>query len=264
MPFLFAVVAVAAGLAAGAVVACSRAEAIAQAPEAVTTVSASPKPVVPAVTASPLAAGADSPPIADAASAAPLTVSDAGGDGGRFDKRYKVVLQTGDSMVGGGLCRALQPRFTAEGSRFIRDVWESGSIENFADADRLQTLLKRYDPDLVLLTMGANDVGGNVTDYLAKKIEKVAAITQRGHARDCIWIGPPKWRINGKPVVDMIRAHAGPCYFFDSTDIEMHRKEDKVHPDERGGEEWAAVFWQFLRNLPAPVLLDGGPLLRSP
>jgi hypothetical protein len=163
-------------------------------------------------------------------------------------KPYRLVLHTGDSMVGGGLCRALGPRFVAEGSKFVRDVWESGSIEDFAASDRLPRLIAQRDPDLVLLTLGANDVGGNVTDYLGKKVEKVAAITQHGHARDCVWIGPPKWHLNGKPVIDMIRAHAAPCTFFDSTDIEMQRKADKVHPDERGGDQWAVAFWRFLRG----------------
>jgi lysophospholipase L1-like esterase len=172
--------------------------------------------------------------------------------GGAFSaKHYRAVLQTGDSMVGGGLCRALQPRFAAEGSKFIRDVWESGSIENFADADRLPKLISKYDPDLVILTMGANDVGGNITDYLAKKIEKVAALTQKAGPRDCVWIGPPKWRINGKPVVEMIRAHSGACTFFDSTDIEMQRKPDKVHPDEKGGDQWAVAFWHWFRGAEA-------------
>ena len=163
-------------------------------------------------------------------------------------RAYRMVLHTGDSMVGGGLCRALAPRFAAEGSRFIRDVWENGSIEDFAASDRLPHLLDTRDPDLVLLTLGANDVGGVVTEYLAKRIEKVAAMTQRHHARDCIWIGPPKWRVDGKPVVDMIRAHSAPCVFFDSTDVEMQRKPDKIHPDEKGGDQWAVAFWHFFRG----------------
>ena len=214
----------------------------------------------PALSASVRLTAGDPPPAPPAAPIVDAAAADASGPYAPSSKSYKVVLQTGDSMVGGGLCRALQPRFAAEGTKFVRDVWESGSIENFADNDRLKDLIKRHDPDLVLLTMGANDVGGNITDYLAKKIERVAATTQRGHARDCIWIGPPKWRINGKPVVDMIRAHAAPCTFFDSTDIEMHRKEDKIHPDERGGEEWAVVFWRFFRGEGAPAtFLDGGP-----
>lgn len=167
---------------------------------------------------------------------------------GFSNRTYKTVLQTGDSMVGGGLCRALQPRFAVEGSKFIRDVWESGSIEDFAKSDRLAKLIERHDPDLVLLTMGANDVGGNVTDYLGKQIDKIVATTQKKGPRDCVWIGPPKWRVNGKPVIDMIKAHAGPCTFFDSTDIEMQRKPDKVHPDEKGGDQWAVAFWHWLRG----------------
>jgi lysophospholipase L1-like esterase len=151
-------------------------------------------------------------------------------------------------MVGGGLCRALQPRFAAEGSKFIRDVWESGSIEDFSASDRLPKLIARHDPDLILLTMGANDVGGTVTDYLGKQIDKIVAMTQKGGPRDCVWLGPPKWRLNGKPVIDMIKAHAGACTFFDSTDIEMQRKADKVHPDEKGGDQWAVAFWHWMRG----------------
>jgi hypothetical protein len=178
-----------------------------------------------------------------------------------FTARYKAVLHTGDSMVGGGLCRALKPMFASEGTRFIRDVWESGSIEGFAASDRIPKLIEHDRPDLVLLSLGANDVYGPVTDYLAKAIEKVAALTQKGGARDCIWIGPPIWKPRFKATVDVIRAHAAPCVFFDSTDIEMHRKEDKIHPDEKGGEQWAAVFWRFFRGADFALAPDAGPAL---
>ncbi len=99
--------------------------------------------------------------------------------------------------------------------------------------------------------MGANDVGGNITDYLGKKIDKIVAMTQKAHPRDCVWVGPPKWRLNGKPVIDMIKAHVAPCVLFDSTDIEMQRKPDKVHPDEKGGDQWATAFWHWFRGAEA-------------
>src|SRR5262249_25494939 len=69
-------------------------------------------------------------------------------------KKYARVLHTGDSMVGGGLCKALQPRFEAEGGKFYRDVWESGRVFQFAASDRIPKLLKKIDPDLVILTLG--------------------------------------------------------------------------------------------------------------
>jgi lysophospholipase L1-like esterase len=210
-----------------ALAACSRAHA-----------DPAPPPPPPAATATTTATPAPTPPATPASDAtAPFST-----------KTYARVLQTGDSMVGGGLCRALQPRFAAEGSKFIRDVWESGSIEDFSGSDRLPKLIARHDPDLILLTMGANDVGGTVTDYLGKQIDKIVAMTQKGHARDCVWLGPPKWRLNGKPVIEMIKAHAGACTFFDATDIDMQRKPDKVHPDEKGGDQWAVAFWKWLRG----------------
>ena len=213
--------------------ACSRAQADATPPSAPPPAeSASATPAVVAVPSTFLAPNKNEPQ-------APRAFS---------TRLYRTVLQTGDSMVGGGLCRALQPRFAAEGTRFVRDVWESGSIEDFGDSDRLPKLLAKHDPDLVLLTMGANDVGGNVTPYLARKIEKVAALTQTGGPRDCIWIGPPRWKVDGRPVVEMLKDHVAPCVFFDSTDVEMHRKPDRIHPDEKGGDDWAVAFWRFLRG----------------
>ena len=54
-------------------------------------------------------------------------------------KKYKAVVHMGDSMVGGGLCKALAPKFKAEGTKFIRDVWESASIPAFDESDRVPT-----------------------------------------------------------------------------------------------------------------------------
>ena len=28
----------------------------------------------------------------------------------------------------------------------------------------------------------------------------------------------------------------------------MQRKPDKVHPDEKGGDQWAVAFWHFFRG----------------
>lgn len=211
--------------------------------------------------APPAPPAASAPVVAALPDASALDASAAPSSPPPFTARYKAVLHTGDSMVGGGLCRALKPMFASEGTRFIRDVWESGSIEGFAASDRIPKLLEHDHPDLVLLSLGANDVYGPVTDYLAKAIEKVAALTQKGGARDCIWIGPPIWKPRFKATVDVIRAHAAPCVFFDSTDIEMHRKEDKIHPDEKGGEQWAAVFWRFFRGTDFAPPPDAGPAL---
>jgi hypothetical protein len=165
-------------------------------------------------------------------------------------KVYKTVVHTGDSMVGGGLCKALAPMFKEEGTKFVRDVWESASIAAFDESDRIPTLMKKYNPDLVLLTLGANDVFNDHPEYAVKHIESI--VKKVGH-RDCIWIGPPLWK-KDKGLVDILRDHVAPCRFYDSQHLTLQRAGDGIHPTEKGGEVWADAFWKFFNNQD----IDGG------
>jgi lysophospholipase L1-like esterase len=159
-------------------------------------------------------------------------------------KHYRLVVHTGDSMVGGGLCKALAPKFKEGGTQFIRDVWESASLVAFAESDRLPKLVKKYDPDLVLLTLGANDVFDKHPDNMIRYIE---TIVKKVGKRDCIWIGPPLWK-GDYGLVDVIREHSAPCRFYDSSDLKLQRAGDGIHPTEKGGAVWADAFWTFFQE----------------
>ncbi len=161
-------------------------------------------------------------------------------------KHYRVVVHTGDSMVGGGLCKALAPKFKSEGTKFVRDVWESASIIAFAESDRIPKLMKKYDPDLVLLTLGANDVFDKHPEFMIRHIE---SIVKKVGKRDCYWIGPPLWK-GDAGLVDVIREHAAPCKFFDSSGLTLQRAGDGIHPTEKGGAVWADRFWEFFKASP--------------
>lgn len=159
-------------------------------------------------------------------------------------KPYRIVVHTGDSMVGGGLCKALAPKFKSEGTKFVRDVWEAASIVAFADSDRIPKLMKKYDPDLVLLTLGANDVFDKHPEYMIRYIE---SIVKKVGDRDCYWIGPPLWK-GDAGLVDVIREHVTPCKFFDSSHLTLQRAGDGIHPTEKGGAVWADHFWEFFKE----------------
>jgi lysophospholipase L1-like esterase len=159
-------------------------------------------------------------------------------------KKYTAVVHMGDSMVGGGLCKALAPKFKADGTKFIRDVWESASIPAFDESDRVQTLMKRWNPDLVLVTLGANDVFNDHPEYMAKHIEGI--VKKIGH-RDCVWIGPPLWKPD-KGLVEVMREHVAPCRFYDSQHLVLQRAGDGIHPTDKGGQVWADAFWPFFKG----------------
>jgi lysophospholipase L1-like esterase len=158
-------------------------------------------------------------------------------------KHYRVVVHTGDSMVGGGLCKALAPMFKSDGTKFVRDVWEAASLAAFAESDRIPKLMKKYDPDLVLLTLGANDVFDKRPEYQIRYIE---SIVKKVGARDCYWIGPPLWK-GDAGLVDVIHEHVAPCKFYDSSHLTLQRAGDGIHPTEKGGAIWAEQFWEFFK-----------------
>jgi hypothetical protein len=163
-------------------------------------------------------------------------------------KKYTRVLQTGDSMVGGGLSLALRPMFEADGAKYHRDVIESGTIHEFAQNDHLPGLIASFKPDLILLTLGANHVPHSIDPdkelgpYLPKLIKRVSGI-------DCYWIAPPLW----KPATqakfnEWLKEHVAPCRFYDSSSLDIARRPDKIHPNEKGGAVWAADFWRFYKG----------------
>jgi hypothetical protein len=153
------------------------------------------------------------------------------------------VLHAGDSTVGGGLSHALWRRFQAEGAHFSLYHKRSVGIKAFAQTPDFRDAIANGDPDLVILTLGSNDVFAPHPRSLAKYVEEIAAVASAG-ARECWWIGPPTWR-GDSGVVSVIREHSGACTFFDSSDMkDVARTRDGIHPNERGGARWALKFWR--------------------
>ncbi|MBX3198336.1 MAG: SGNH/GDSL hydrolase family protein [Labilithrix sp.] len=174
-------------------------------------------------------------------------------------KKYTRVLHTGDSMVGGGLARALGPKFEADGTKYRRDVIESGTIHEFSQNDHLPNVIASFKPDLVLLTLGANHVPHSVDPekeigpFLPKLLKRVAGI-------DCYWIAPPIWKPSQAKFNQWLSEHVAPCRFYDASELEIARRPDKIHPNEKGGEVWADDFWKYFKG-PGAFVVAGAPSL---
>ncbi|HEX4516686.1 MAG TPA: SGNH/GDSL hydrolase family protein, partial [Polyangiaceae bacterium] len=159
----------------------------------------------------------------------------------------KLVLHLGDSMVGGygGLTKALAEKFHALGSKFVADWQTSVSIQTFDREHHLQEMLAKHSPDLVILTLGANDVMDPYPMSLASTIRSIARkITASG--RTCFWLTPPLWKKDvGAGIIDAIKQNAAPCKVFDGTNLVIARAGDGIHPTDRGGATWADAFFDF-------------------
>jgi lysophospholipase L1-like esterase len=171
----------------------------------------------------------------------------------------KKVLHVGDSMVGGtfGLTRALEKKLTPEGAKLVRRTTVSESLNSFDKGPILRDALRDEKPDIVIVTLGANDVLSPHPEMYGGSVER---IVKRIGDRECWWIGPPRIKSavstpSGKTsdlvLSEVIKGHAGGCHFFDSTALKIERASDGIHPSNVGGETWVDAFWPELVALPA-------------
>jgi acyl-CoA thioesterase-1 len=157
----------------------------------------------------------------------------------------KLVLHLGDSMVGGygGLTKALETKFKERGTKLVRDWQVSVSILTFDHETKLQELLAKYSPDVVILTLGANDVFDPFPGSLAGTVRSIARKMSAG-GRACYWTAPPIWK-KDTGIVDVIKNNAAPCKVFDASYMKIARAGDGIHPTDSGGVTWAEGFFSY-------------------
>ena len=166
----------------------------------------------------------------------------------------KKVLHVGDSMVGGhfGLTRAFEGKLAEAGAKIVRHTKVSETLASFDKTPTLRDLLRTHDPDIVVITLGANDANVPHPEAYARNVDN---IVRRVGDRECWWIGPPS--VKNAPtasgpsanmsIVTVLREHAGPCRFFDSSTLELERTSDGIHPNDRGAARWASAFWEAFK-----------------
>jgi acyl-CoA thioesterase-1 len=216
-------------------------------------------PASPAVRAAPMAA---QPTTTGATLHLATAIGDVA-DGGALAAPLagKTVLHVGDSMVGGnwGLTRALEAKFSAEGAKFIHDYKVSESIVSYDHSPKLKNLVEKNHPDIVIITLGTNDV---FVPYPASMANNIRNIVKRVGAAECYWMGLPTWKPD-TGIVQVLKDNVAPCKFFDSSHLKLQRSGDGIHPTDRGGADWAASFWTFFRT-PPPATDAPAALLTSP
>ena len=101
--------------------------------------------------------------------------------------------------------------------------WAFGSV--------LRKALSNYNPDLVLITLGANEVEVPAPEQRAKPVQR---LVQSLGDRPWVWILPPLWKkVTG--VMQVIYDNAKPCQVLDSTAIvpSLPRGPDPHPPEHR-------------------------------
>jgi hypothetical protein len=164
------------------------------------------------------------------------------------------VLHVGDSFVDAAFQQNLRPRFLTAGARYLSDGLTSTYTTTWAEDPQLDRWLAAR-PDLVIVTLGANEADVSVPTAHARAIERIVRKIVAAGA-SCVWTTPPMWKAD-TGILQVIHDHSAPCLFFDSDAVlggltPQERRGDRIHPNVRGGSRWAEAFWMWLvdhRNL---------------
>jgi hypothetical protein len=162
--------------------------------------------------------------------------------------RGTVVLQVGDSMA-----QALGPSLKMElEKRGIRAPFkwkEATYIPQWAGFTMgLAEALAQNDPDLVIVSLGGNEVGMPDPSVRA---EGVRTIVKKIGDRPCLWIAAPLWP--GAPhtgILDVIRKNCEPCRYVDTNVLipDLERLGDHVHPTIPERKRWASFMIRWMQH----------------
>lgn len=170
-----------------------------------------------------------------------------------------VVLHIGDSMAG-ALGVALNAELKQHNVRGMLRFKVASYIPGWAGGLELPLHLSQLKPDLVLITLGTNEVKMPDPTQRAPLVRKIVKMIGD---RPCVWIAPPVWTVE-KGLYQVIRDNLAPCRYMDTELVypEMPRLNDKIHPTIGARKEWAkrVVAWLLQERRPT----EGKPWALAP
>jgi lysophospholipase L1-like esterase len=159
------------------------------------------------------------------------------------------VLVFGDSFVDAGLSQQIKKLVEARSGKVLSNAWTSSTTTAWATGDKLAGMLAGFKPDVVFVSIGANEVFLPAPETRAQYIR---AIVKRLDKRPCVWVGTPLWK--GETGITAVeKANCAPCTYFDSNAIAIDRGPDKIHPSSKGGAAWADALFAATVSPVAPT-----------
>jgi hypothetical protein len=156
------------------------------------------------------------------------------------------ILHVGDSFAG-ALGIPLGKLLEEAGVRSILKHKDSSYLTTWAWEPDLERELWRYNPDLVLVTLGANELGIADPSQREKTVRKIVETIGR---RPCLWIAIPLWSEGHNGLLEVIEKSSSPCVFYDTNDeldtLHMPRIHDGIHPTTDARRVWAEAVFDYL------------------
>lgn len=154
------------------------------------------------------------------------------------------ILHVGDSFAG-ALGLELNKALTAAGLKSRLQFETSTYIPTWAHNGKLPGLMSSFKPDLVLISLGANELENPQPEKRASLVQKIVGAVGE---TPCVWIAPVLWEGAKATLLEVIRANVGHCIYLDSNELvkRMPRAGDRIHPSMAARPDWAQATVRWL------------------
>lgn len=157
------------------------------------------------------------------------------------------VLVIGDSFAQ-ALGMGLKATAAENGLAFTLQGQQATYIPEWAGPNKnVAGMLVMHKPDLVIVSLGGNELAMVDPSVRAPKVERLAQILD---GVPCVWVAPPLWGNQDNGLLAILRKHSSPCRYFDSNELtpNLPRGSDKIHPTTAGQKQWADRLLVWLRD----------------
>lgn len=145
------------------------------------------------------------------------------------------ILIIGDSQLE-GLKKPLYKYYKEQGIHIAATVlWYGSSTQIWAQTDTLNFYLKKYQPSLVILALGLNELFLVDQDKIADNSRIILHNIYKSGAR-AFWIGPAAWK-KDRGICSTLAVINGKD-FFPSHLLKLDRAADKRHPSSQAAWLW--------------------------
>jgi acyl-CoA thioesterase-1 len=147
------------------------------------------------------------------------------------------------------LGKSLKMELGQRGIKNVLEAKEATYIPEWAGFKmKMDQHLAIHNPDLVIITLGGNEVAMPDPNVRAEPIRRLVA---KVGDRPCLWIAAPLWP--GAPhtgILKVVRENCAPCIYVDTNAMlpDLERLGDRVHPTIPERRRWAKFMIRWLRH----------------
>lgn len=171
------------------------------------------------------------------------------------DSTSQTILLTGDSMSE-CLLHGIRKYAKSSGHRLRFMPWYGSNLKWWAQSDTLDKAIKRHKPNLIILTLGGNELQiKNIWD----REPFLQTILKKMDGTKYLYISTPNWR-KDYGLTEMVAANVPEGQFYNSTTLKLARRKDGAHPTLAASYVWADSVASWIMNQSRyPILMTKRP-----